>query len=239
MSSASIVGRFSIGELIERGAIQLHKDGNHGSNYPRANEFGEDGIPFLTAKLIDDATGRIDFPNAPRLNAKKAKKLNFGWIEENDVLLSHNATVGRVAIVPPLHEPVLIGTSLTCFRLDQTKILPRYLAAFFQGVDFQNQLAAVMSQTTRNQVPITSQRKLEIEVPEIHTQCRIASILGSLDDKIELNRRMNADECDVGVDGTSDLQELVHRRRSRPPQRGTIRLPPPTHQLRPPIPRFI
>jgi type I restriction enzyme S subunit len=66
------------------------------------------------------------------------------------------------------------------------------LAAYFSGADFQNQLAAVMSHTTRNQIPITAQRQLQIVLPPLAQQKAIAAVLGVLDDKIELNRRMNA-----------------------------------------------
>ena len=180
----------TIQSLIDDGVITAHKDGNYGSNYPRTDEFGDDGVPLLTAKLLDDG-GRIDFASAPRLATEKANKLTYGFIESNDVLLSHNATVGRVAVVPELTERVLVGTSLTYFRVDTDRLLPRYLAAFFAGRDFQNQLIAVMSHSTRNQVPITAQRRLTIVVPPLAEQRAIADILGALDDKIELNRRMN------------------------------------------------
>lgn len=181
----------SIGALIEGGTILAHKDGNYGSNYPRTNEFGPSGVPLLTAKALDDVGGRIDFDSAPRLNVEKAYKLTYGFIETGDVLLSHNATVGRVAVVPTLTERILVGTSLTYYRVDPTRLLPRYLAAFFAGRDFQNQLKSVMSHSTRNQVPITTQRRLTIVLPPLPEQRAIAHILGSLDDKIELNRRMN------------------------------------------------
>ncbi|PKG36814.1 restriction endonuclease subunit S [Psychrobacter sp. Sarcosine-3u-12] len=181
----------TIGELIESGVIVAHKDGNHGSNYPRSNEFGDEGVPFLTAKLVSDS-GRIDFDNAPRLNLEKANKIKFGYVEEGDVLLSHNATVGRVALVPELREKVLIGTSLTHYRLDSLRLLPKYLAAYFRGRDFQNQLSSMMGgMSTRNQVPITAQRLLTVVIPPLEEQKAIAHILGSLDDKIELNRQMN------------------------------------------------
>jgi type I restriction enzyme, S subunit len=179
----------TIGSLLDSGAIIGHKDGNHGSQYPRVEEFGSIGVPFLTAKSLSD--GKIDIEGAPRLADEKANKLRLGFVRPGDVLLSHNATVGRVAIVPKFNGRVLIGTSLTYFRLNPSTISPRYLAAYFSGADFQNQLAAVMSQTTRNQVPITSQRKLRIVLPPVAEQEAIAHILGTLDDKIELNRRMN------------------------------------------------
>lgn len=179
----------SIESLIEGGAIVGHKDGNHGSNYPRVNDFGPVGVPFLTAKSIEN--GKVDIDGAPRLAYDKADALRFGFVEPGDVLLSHNATVGRVAVMPNFAGRVLIGTSLTYFRANPSKLLPRYLAAYFSAQHFQDQLAAVMSQTTRNQVPITAQKQLRIILPDLSEQTAIAHILGTLDEKIELNRRIN------------------------------------------------
>lgn len=186
----SFTSRIKIEDLINNGSILVHKDGNHGAKYPRTEEFGELGVPFLTAKLLDNS-GNIDLLKAPRLAKEKAQKFTFGFVQPEDVLLSHNATVGRVAVMPQVDEPILIGTSLTHFRLDKSKILPTYLAAYFSGKDFQDQLAAVMSQTTRNQVPITSQRKLYIELPSIEIQAEIVKYIDSIDNKIRLNNKIN------------------------------------------------
>ncbi len=180
----------TIGELITSGAIVAHKDGNYGSNYPRVEEFGTEGVPFLTAKSLRE--GYVDIAGAPRLGDARADKLTFGFVQTDDVLLSHNATIGRVAVVPQHKGRLLVGTSLTYFRLNPQKLLPRYLAVYLAGTDFQNQLVAVMSHSTRNQVPVTAQRKLHVVVPPLTEQKAIAEVLGALDDKIELNRRMNA-----------------------------------------------
>ena len=180
----------TIGTLISSGAIQVHKDGNHGANYPRVDDFGTDGLPFLTAKSISDWT--IDFQGAPRLSREKAKTFKFGFVKGGDVLLSHNATVGRVAIVPEGEETAVIGTSLTQFRVDRSKILPEFLALYFSSREFQEQLSFVMAQTTRNQVPITEQRKLPIQLPDLGAQQAIVDVAFGLIDKIELNRKMNA-----------------------------------------------
>jgi type I restriction enzyme S subunit len=45
--------RVTIESLIASGAIVAHKDGNYGSLYPRVEEFGTEGVPFLTAKSLD------------------------------------------------------------------------------------------------------------------------------------------------------------------------------------------
>lgn len=185
--SSSAWPRVTIESLIATGAIVAHKDGNYGSLYPRVEEFGSDGVPFLTAKSLD--RGRIDIEGAPRLADERADALPFGFVRPNDVLLSHNATIGRVAIVPQFEGRLLVGTSLTYFRLNPQNLLPRYFAAYLAGIDFQNQLRAVMSHSTRNQVPITAQRTLSVVVPPLNVQHMIARTLGALDDKIEQNRR--------------------------------------------------
>ena len=180
----------TIEELIASGAIVAHKDGNYGSSYPRVEEFGAEGVPFLTAKSLRE--GYVDIAGAPRLGDARADELTFGFVQTDDVLLSHNATIGRVAVVPQYKGRLLVGTSLTYFRLNPQKLLPRYLAVYLAGAEFQNQLVAVMSHSTRNQVPVTAQRKLHVVVPPLAEQKAIAAVLGALDDKIELNRRMNA-----------------------------------------------
>src|SRR6266480_6097243 len=63
----------TIEELIASGAIVAHKDGNYGSNYPRVEEFGLDGVPFLTAKSLRD--GYVDIASAPRLADARADEL--------------------------------------------------------------------------------------------------------------------------------------------------------------------
>lgn len=179
----------TIGGLIDDGVITIHKDGNHGSNYPRIDDFEDDGFCFLTAKSLSD--WRIDLDGSPRLSKRKAAELKFGFVAPGDVLLSHNATVGRVAIVPENAGPAVIGTSLTQFRLDQERLLPRFLALYFSSREFQNELSFTMAQTTRNQVPITEQRRLRVRVPPMDVQRSIADAAFCLIEKIELNRRVN------------------------------------------------
>ena len=186
----SLSALVTIESALQSGAILAHKDGNHGALYPKVDEFGPVGVPFLTAKLLSG--GGVDIAGAPRLPDEHADKLRLGFVQPGDVLLSHNATIGRVAVVPPFDGRLLIGTSLTCFRVNRAVISPRYLAAYFTGEHFQSQLRAVMSQTTRNQIPISAQRKLSVVLPPIALQESIASLLGAFDDRIAVLRESNA-----------------------------------------------
>ncbi len=181
----------TIEELINNEAILVHKDGNYGGMYPRKEEFGEEGIPFLSAKHIDDNSNFI-YKNVPLLNFEKAEQLPFGWIEKGDVLLSHNASVGKVGLYDGYYSKALIGTSLTCYRVNSKFMDSAFLAYVFISDYFQNQLKLNMGQTTRNQVPITAQKKLKIPLPPLETQKKIASILDEADKVRQLNKQLIA-----------------------------------------------
>jgi len=165
----------SIEQLISEGMLLLHKDGNFGSSYPKAEEFGDVGVPFLTARSFTDS-GELIVNNVQFLNEDKADSLGYGWVSNDDVLLAHNATVGRVAHYNCNFDKALVGTSLTIYRPNKERLLPDYLTAALRSPAFQAQLTKNMSQTTRNQVPITAQRKLKIPVPNLDCQKEFSKI---------------------------------------------------------------
>lgn len=162
----------TIGELLESKVLLQHKDGNHGSQYPRKEEFGESGVPFLSARNLT-VEGAIDLEDIQLLGEEKAGSLKIGWIVSGDVLLAHNASVGKVALYRGEFDRALVGTSLTVFRPDPEKLRPEFLFMALRADEFQRELTKDMSQTTRNQVPITAQRRLTIQVPEIDVQDKI------------------------------------------------------------------
>ncbi|MGE0498451.1 MAG: restriction endonuclease subunit S [Ramlibacter sp.] len=170
----------SIGELLEKKVLLLHKDGNHGSLYPRAEEFGDEGVPFLSARCVSDG-GEIQEQFIDRLQDQKANQLRIGWIEKGDVLLAHNASVGKVALYDGRYKRALIGTSLTAFRADQSILSPEFLAAAFRSTKFQAQLFKNMGQTTRNQVPITAQRELKVALPPLALQQTFATRIQAIE----------------------------------------------------------
>jgi type I restriction enzyme S subunit len=101
---------------------------------------------------------------------EKASKLTFGWIDKGDVLLAHNATVGRTAHYDGSFSKALIGTSLTCFCASCGVLDSWFLFAQLRSRFFQAQLEKEMAQTTRNQVPITAQRRLKVVIPPLEQQ---------------------------------------------------------------------
>jgi type I restriction enzyme S subunit len=164
--------------LLERGWIESHLDGNHGSDYPRKEEFIQEGVPYISANCLDD--DRIDMSLAKYLSPARAALLRKGIAKNNDVLFAHNATVGPVAILQTVEEKVILGTSLTYYRCNLKHILPEYLAHYMRSFSFKKQYTQVMGQSTRNQVPITKQREFLHIIPPLEQQRRIIVALDGL-----------------------------------------------------------
>jgi type I restriction enzyme S subunit len=185
----------TIGDMLKSGVLLLHKDGNHGSLYPRAEDFDEVGIPFISAKAISD-NGLINNSLIEKLREEKAAKLRIGWILKGDVLLAHNASVGKVARYDGRFEKALIGTSLTAFRPNPEALDSLYLAAAFRSAKFQRELEKNMGQSTRNQVPITAQRELTINLPPLDLQREFARRVAAVE-KLKTAQRAALAELDA------------------------------------------
>jgi type I restriction enzyme S subunit len=167
--------RITLHSLLERGWIESHLDGNHGGDYPRKNEFIKAGVPYISAKCIENDDLRWE--NAKFLSAGRAARLRKGVAKDNDVLFAHNATVGPVTILHTKEEKVILGTSLTYYRCNDKYILPDYLAHYMRSYYFRKQYLQVMKQSTRNQVPITKQREFVHVIPPLADQKKIVSAL--------------------------------------------------------------
>jgi type I restriction enzyme, S subunit len=176
---------------LQRDGILLVEDGNHGEYRPRPDEFVERGVAFIRA--ADMAAGRVLFESAAKISERARQRITKGIGAPGDVLLSHKGTVGKVALVPR-EAPLFVCSPQTTFwrTLDEDHLDRKYLFAFLRSPGFHAQLATRAGETDMAPyVSLTSQRGLSITLPSIDTQRAIVHILGTLDDKIEVNRRMN------------------------------------------------
>lgn len=126
------------------------------------------------------------------INDEQATKLNGVELKEGDVLLNITGdSVARACIVPKNILPARVNQHVSIIRGDNSKVLNEYILYFLQ---YKKPYLLSISQggATRNALTKGMIEDLSIQLPDLTEQRQIASILSSLDDKIELNRRINA-----------------------------------------------
>ena len=176
--------------LIDAGDITYHLDGNHGGDYPKSEEFVSEGVPYIGANCISN--GEIDFSLAKYLTVERAGKLRKGIAQNEDVLFAHNATVGPTVVLHTTEPKVILSTSLTAYRCNKESIMPEYLATYMKSDGFVMQYSGEMKQTTRNQVPITAQKKYLFLIPPMEEQKAFSEFVKQVDkSKVVVQKALN------------------------------------------------
>ena len=115
-------------------------------------------------------------------------------VREGDLVFPHQGSIGEVAIIPGDRARYMLSTSLMKFRPDPKKVSPLFLFYYFRSDTGRAEIMRYSSQVGTPGIgqPLTSLRQFRVPIPPREEQERIAGILSVLDDKIEVNRRMNA-----------------------------------------------
>ena len=167
-------------------------DGDRGANYPKGHEFTDDGFClFLSAKNV--TRDGFDFAQKQFITSEKDGLLRKGKLERDDVVLTTRGTVGNVALydssVP--YNDVRINSGMVIIRCDKEKILPKYLYFVLKSGLFQNQVENFRSGSAQPQLPIRDMQNMKLPLPSLDEQENVVSQIGTIDEKIELNRQMN------------------------------------------------
>jgi type I restriction enzyme, S subunit len=148
----------------------------------------DDGPFMVTAKDIHD--GRIDYSTARHTDWKAYRNdlTDKSRPRINDVLLTKDGSIGRVAICD--RADVCINQSVALIQ-PNGNINSRFLLYLLQTPHYQRRMEEDSDGTTIKHIYITRVDKMEVAIPPLAEQDAIIGVVGALDEKIELNRRMN------------------------------------------------
>ena len=145
------------------------------------------GVPLITAKVVKD--GRIETPNEFIAIDDYEAWMRRGMPKAGDVVITTEAPLGEVAQLGT--ERVALAQRLIALRGKSGTLDNGFLKFLMQSENVQDQLRSRASGTTVLGIKQSELRKISLTIPPFPEQRAIAHILGTLDDKIELNRRMN------------------------------------------------
>lgn len=167
-------------------------DGDRGKNYPNGNDFfsSKDCLFLSTKNVRKDG---FDFQETMFINKEKDAILGKGKLLRNDIVLTTRGTLGNVGFFNDKieYDNIRINSGMIIVRVTDKNIFPKYIFSLFKSEIIQEQIEAFKSGSAQPQLPIRDIKHFEIPLPPFDVQKKIAKVLGDLDDKIELNRRMN------------------------------------------------
>ncbi|MBF0155226.1 MAG: nucleotidyltransferase domain-containing protein [Magnetococcales bacterium] len=151
------------------------------------------GILVLNQKCVRDQ--RVNFALARRTDPQQKPVAAERIIQPLDILVNSTGigTLGRVAQIRRLPETATVDSHVTLIRPNREVIDPLYLGLALRC--FEPEIEALGEGST-GQTELSRSRlgTFLVSMPSnLDEQRAIAQVLGALDDKIELNRRMNAD----------------------------------------------
>jgi type I restriction enzyme S subunit len=185
MGAESVVKSFQ--ELVDAGVLEI------GDGYRAQNvELGGDGPIFLrSAYLTEDG---LDLASPDRFKKELFDRIAGKRGRPGDVVVTTKGnSTGRVGYIPCGTPEFVYSPHLSYWRsLNPDRLFPGFLRYWSRHAEFRRQLNAMKASTDMAPyLSLRDQRRLMITVLPIGEQRSIAAILGVLDDKIDLNRRMN------------------------------------------------
>lgn len=177
-------GEFLIRSLGEAGVSVL--DCEHRTPKPAAH-----GKPYVAIPNIRD--GRLDLSEVRLITDRDfASWTRRTKPKRGDLIVTRRGRVGDSAPVPDGLE-CAIGQNLVILRSDGTAVDQRFLRWLLQSPQWSEQVEKFLNVgAVFDSLNVRDFPKFELPVPPIPEQLVIAEVLGALDQKIELNERMNA-----------------------------------------------
>ena len=148
------------------------------------------GIPVIRNYNLKD--GKIDCTNLSFVSEEGYKeRVKRAIPEESDIIISREAPMGVVGIVPKEFQCCL-GQRLVLLKIDKSKCIPKYLLYTLMSEYVQVQIRRInQTGSIVSNLNISSLKKLKIPLHNFEEQRKIANILSAIDDKIQINNQIN------------------------------------------------
>jgi type I restriction enzyme S subunit len=154
-----------------------------------ASDYLPDGVPSIMPQNIGD--NRVVQDGIARVAIEDAERLARYLVRPGDIVYSRRGDVERRALIRTQEDGWLCGTGCLRVRLGEGPVDPIYAAYYLGDPRVREWVVRHAHGATMPNLNTGILSALPLAVPPRRDQHAIAHILGTLDDKIELNRRMN------------------------------------------------
>jgi type I restriction enzyme, S subunit len=163
--------------------------GPFGSNL-KVEDYQDEGLPIIRLQNIE----RYNFidRDIKYVSEEKYQELKYHSFKPGDIVLAKlGIPIGKTCLVPDYFKKGVVTADVVRIRPSEKIMDKIFLLYVLNYKSVRNQLGSKQSGTTRPRVNLSDVRHLFIPLPPLPEQKSIAKILSSLDEKIELNNKMN------------------------------------------------
>lgn len=151
------------------------------------------GVPVIRGNNLSTDSEKFIDNGFVFLTEEKAKEFKNCEAYRGDLIFTAAGTIGQVGIIPETakYPRYIISNKQLRARLNEDLILPLFAYYWFSSPEM---VTYIIKQNTGSTVPLINLsilRQLPLPLPPIHEQKRIIEFINNIDDKNELNRRMN------------------------------------------------
>ena len=170
---------------------QLHKE-----------DYVETGTPIVTVEHLGNRV--FTEQNLPRVSDSDKARLIKYTLSTGDIVFSRVGSVDRCSYVDKSHDGWMF--SGRCLRVRPTELVDSlYLYYYFCLEETKQFVRNIAVGATMPSINTKLLGEVEIALPDLNNQKRIAAVLSSLDDKIENNQKLN--------DNLADLLQTIYQGR--------------------------
>lgn len=167
---------------ITKGTTPNAKDGG----------FADSGVNYIKSESLS-YDGSIDATKFAFISEETNQRLKRSIIQDGDILYSiAGANLGKCGIARSEYLPANTNQAVAIIRVDERRASNRFISFCLRNPSFVQSVLGGVAQSAQPNVNLADISRFRIPNLPLPEQRAIAATLGALDDKIELNRRMNA-----------------------------------------------
>jgi type I restriction enzyme S subunit len=134
---------------------------------------------------------RVDDANIARIGQKDHERLSRHHLKPGDIVYGRRGDIGRHALITGREQGWLCGTGCLRVRFGNASVEPQYVSYYLRQSPVIEWILSNAVGTTIANLNTAILESVPLELPPLPVQQRIADVLGVLDDKIEVNQRIN------------------------------------------------
>lgn len=177
--------RTTLGDVVRRGGGSI-QTGPFGSQL-HAHDYVDVGIPSIMPVNIGD--NRLIRDGIACISEADAQRLAKHIVRKGDIIYSRRGDVERRALVRDAEDGWFCGTGCLKVRLGEGAVAPEFASYYLGHPDVRSWIVRHAVGITMPNLNTDIMQSVPFLLPPLDTQLAIVAVLGSLDDKIEQNRR--------------------------------------------------